>query len=82
MKNPEEHRKHMEAKKKVNDISDIHEFEALLERVKLSEIDKQILRYIYIDQLTMVNVGEKLGFSEQCIKKKHKKALKRISAII
>lgn len=82
MKNPEEHKRHLDTKRKINGMNDIHEFEALLSKVKLSEVEKQILRFVYVEQLTMIDIGDKLGFSEQCVKKKHKKALAKIATMI
>lgn len=82
MKNPEEHKQHLETKKKVSKIGSLKDFEQLLSMTTLSSEDKQLLRLIYIDGLTFILAGEKLGFSEQVAKRKHKRALHKISSII
>lgn len=76
----DEHRKHIESRQRLKSIALVEDFESLLSRVVLSEEDKQMLRLIYIEGNTYIITAEKLGLSEQAVKKRHKKALSKIAA--
>lgn len=73
---------HIETRKKVKEIADISSFTALINQTTLSDTDKQILVLHYIDEKDFRYIGDMLGFSEATIKRRHIKALKKISKIL
>jgi RNA polymerase sigma factor (sigma-70 family) len=74
--------KHIETRRKVKEIADISSFTALINQTTLSDTDKQILVLHYIDEKDFRYIGDMLGFSEATIKRRHIKALKKISKIV
>ena len=74
--------KHIETRKQVKEIADISSFNSLINSTTLSDIDKRILVLHYIDDKSFQYIGDMLGFSESTIKRRHKKALQKISKIL
>lgn len=74
--------KHIETRKKVQEIADISSFNDLINRTTLSDIDKQILVLHYIQEKDFCYIGDMLGFSESTIKKRHKKILVKLSKVL
>ena len=74
--------KHIETRKKVKEIADISSFHSLIDSATLSDTDKSILVLHYIDQKDFRYIGDMLGFSESTIKRRHKKALIKISKLL
>lgn len=74
--------KHIETRKKVQEIADISSFNDLINRTTLSDIDKQILVLHYIQEKDFRFIGDMLGFSESTIKKRHKKILVKLSKVL
>jgi RNA polymerase sigma factor (sigma-70 family) len=74
--------KHIETRKKVQEIADISSFNDLINRTTLSDIDKQILVLHYIKEKDFRYIGDMLGFSESTIKKRHKKILAKLSKVL
>ena len=72
---------HIKAKKRVQSISSIATFDALLEASTLCEDDKQILRMIYLQHKDLRYIGDILGFSETTIKRRHAKALSKLNKL-
>lgn len=73
---------HIQTRQRLRTISLITTFEALLDCCTLSDTDKEILRRHYIQEQDFQYIGDILGFSEIAIKKRHKKALRKIKAIL
>ena len=73
---------HIETRKKVKEIADISSFTALINQTTLSDTDKQILVLHYIDEKDFRYIGDMLGFSESTIKRRHKRALIKISKLL
>lgn len=73
---------HIDTRRKLKEIADISSFTALLNSSTLSDIDKRILRLHYIDEKDFRYIGDMLGFSESTIKRRHRKALVKISKIL
>lgn len=73
---------HIQTRHKLQSINLVVNFEELLSQCVLSDTDKEILRLHYLQEKDFRYIGDKLGFSEATIKKRHCKALKRIGKII
>ena len=73
---------HIETRKKVQGIASISSFHDLLNQTVLSDSEKQILVLHYIENKDFRYIGDMLGYSESTIKRKHKKALNKISKIL
>lgn len=74
--------KHIETRKKVKEIADISSFTSLLNSSTLSDTDKQILRFHYIQHKDFRYIGDMLGYSESAIKRRHKMALQKLNKIL
>ena len=73
---------HLQTKKYLREIPRLSDFEAILEESTLSDIDKDILRLHYLKQKNFAYIGDALGFSEETIEERHKRALKKITQLI
>ncbi len=68
-----------ETRKRLKDIPSIVTFDALLEQSTLSDLDKEILKLHYLKEKDFRYIGDILGYAEVTIKKRHLKALKKLS---
>lgn len=68
--------------RKLKEIPDLSTFEGLLKASTLSDLDKKILRMHYLEEKDYAFIADSLGYSESGIKKRHIKALKKLSNII
>jgi len=73
---------HKETRRKVTDMEDLEEYHRLLDRVKLTPIERQVCDLKYLGGQNMAFIGDKLGYSESGIKRIHKRALHKISKMI
>lgn len=73
---------HIETRNKLKAIYDIKSFENLLENCILTDIEKEILRLHYLKGKDFQFIGDKLGFAEVTIKKKHKKCLQKLNKLL
>lgn len=71
----------IETRKKLRDIASITQFDVLLEQSTLSDLDKEILRLHYLKEKDFRYIGDILGYAEITIKKRHLKALKKLSEL-
>lgn len=72
----------MSMQRKLKEIPDLSSFEGLLEVSTLCDLDKKILRMHYLEEKDYAFIADSLGYSESGIKKRHMKALKKLSNII
>lgn len=72
---------HIETRKRLKSIPSISRFDELLEESTLSDLDKEILRLHYLKEKDFRYIGDMLGYAEVTIKKRHIKALKKISEL-
>lgn len=70
---------HIETRKRLKDIPSISRFDELLEQSTLSDLDKQILRLHYLKEKDFRYIGDVLGYAEITVKKRHIKALSKLS---
>lgn len=73
---------HIITRSKLKKISDIKTFEELLERCILTDDDKFILRQHYLQGRSFLSIATEMGYSEDAIKHRHQKILKRIKALL
>lgn len=69
---------HIQTRNKIKAIYELKTFNDLIERSTLSPKLKQLMYMYYIDDLSMNEIGEKLGVEEITAKVWHKKALKKL----
>ena len=79
VKKPSEH---IITRNKLKEIPDIVTFEQLLNRCILSENDKHILREHYLHEKSFVAIALEMGYSEDTIKHRHQKILKKIKKLL
>lgn len=73
---------HIKTRQKVQNICSIKSFEGLLAESTLSDDDKEILRLHYLQNKDFRFIGDKLGFAESTIKRKHKKILSKLNRLL
>lgn len=73
---------HIATRQKLKDIYEVKTFEELLERCILTEDEKYILRQHYLHGKSFVAISMDMGYSEDTIKHKHQKILKRIQRLL
>ena len=73
---------HIETRRKLKGIADISSFNSLINSATLSTTDRQILVLHYLDEKDFSYIGDMLGYSESTIKRRHKKALIKISKLL
>ena len=73
---------HIQTKHRIKSIADIKTFNDILESVKISSIDKEILNRIYVEEQDVNFIADMLGFSGTTIKRRHAAAVKKIQKII
>ena len=69
-------------RRKLKEIPRVSTFENLLENAMLDDIDKQILKMYYLQGKDLSYIADELGYSESGIKKRHAKALNKISKLL
>lgn len=73
---------HIETRKKIRNIADVSSFTSLINNTTLSDTDRQILILHYLKGKDFRYIGDTLGYSESTIKRRHKKALQKISKML
>lgn len=74
--------KHIDTRRRIQGIADISSFTDLLDKTTLSDEDKHLLKLHYIQGKDFRYIGDMLGYSESTIKRRHKKALVKISKLL
>lgn len=70
---------HIRARRKLQAICGVKEFEQLLEQCVLTDEEKKILRLHYLKGKNLAYIGDSLGYSEGTIKAKHRQCLKKLN---
>lgn len=73
---------HIDTKHKLKEIASISSFTELINSSTISDTDKQLLKLHYIQEKDFRYIGDMLGFSESTIKRRHKKALMKLSKLL
>lgn len=79
MKKPSDH---IQTRQKLKDIYEVKTFEDLLERCILTDDEKFILREHYLHGRSFQSIAMQMGYSEDAIKHKHQRILKKIKKIL
>ena len=73
---------HIEIRHKIKDIASITTFNELLDSCTLTDEDKELLKMHYLQGKDFRYIGDVLGFAESTIKKRHRKALRKLNKIL
>ena len=69
---------HIDARRKLQQICGVQEFEQLLQQCILTEQEKTILRLHYLEGKNLAYIGDMLGLTESSVKHKHCRILKKL----
>ena len=72
---------HIDTRKRLEAIPSVRRFDDLLNESTLSDEDKEILRLHYLKGKDFRYIGDTLGYAEITIKKRHVKALSKLSKL-
>jgi DNA-directed RNA polymerase specialized sigma subunit len=72
---------HLDTRKRLEAIPSVRRFDDLLNESTLSDEDKEILRLHYLKGKDFRYIGDTLGYAEITIKKRHVKALSKLSKL-
>ena len=70
---------HIEARRTLQQICEVEEFEQILKQCILTEDERTILRLHYLEGKNLAYIGDVLGWSESTVKAKHRKILKKLN---
>ena len=73
---------HIKTRQKIQDIAEISSFNELLDACTLTDDDKELLKLHYLQGKDFRYIGDMLGFAESTVKKRHRKALQKLSKIL
>ena len=73
---------HIKTRQKLIDMSEMKTFEDLLARAKLSDDEKEFLRLRYVQEKSLMQIGEHFKYSERVAKRKHRKILNKIGKLL
>lgn len=73
---------HIETRNKLRDIASITAFNDLLDTCTLTDEDKELLRLHYLQGKDFRFIGDVLGFAESTVKKRHRKALRKLNKVL
>ena len=73
---------HIKTRNKIKEIASITTFNDLIDACTLTEEDKELLRLHYLQGKDFRYIGDKLGFAESTVKKRHRKALQKLNRIL
>ena len=73
---------HIKTRSKLKDIPTVTSFNELIENCTLSAEDKELLRMHYLQEKDFKYIGDMLGFAESTAKKRHRKALQKLSKLL
>ena len=73
---------HIDNRRKLQGIASISTFKDILDQTILSDEEKHLIVLHYLENKDFRYIADMLGYSETTIKRKHKKALNKISKIL
>lgn len=73
---------HIKTRNRIKEIASITTFNDLIDACTLTEEDKELLRLHYLQGKDFRYIGDKLGFAESTVKKRHRKALQKLNKIL
>lgn len=73
---------HIETKHKLKEIHEVKKFNDLLDKVILTDEEKQILILHYLKEKDLGFIADELGYTVSAIKRKHGKILKKLKSFV
>ena len=73
---------YIKTKHKVKEIPDLRSFNGLLDASTLSDEDKLIMKLHYLQDKNFGYIADELGYSEETIKLRHRKAIMKLSQLL
>lgn len=73
---------HIATRQKLRDIAEVKTFDDLLERCILTDEDRQLMREHYLNGKSLVAISMDMGYSEDWVKHRHQKILKKIQKLL
>lgn len=73
---------HIKTRNKIKEIASVTTFNDLIDMCTITEEDKELLRLHYLQGKDFRYIGDKLGFAESTIKKRHRKALQKLNKLL
>ena len=71
-----------ETRRRITQIPAISEYRSLMQRAKLTPVERAVCDLKYLDGQNLAYIGDRLGYSESGIKRIHHRALQKISKLI
>lgn len=73
---------HIKTRNKIKEIASITTFNDLIGACTLTDEDRELLKLHYLQGKDFRYIGDKLGFAESTIKKRHRKALQKLNKLL
>ena len=73
---------HISTRKAIRNISDKKKFKEMLDKVILTEEERQIMELHYLKGMSLLQISYQLDYAEVTISRKHKKILNKIKNVI
>ena len=72
----------LEARRKLEDIPSKAEYCIIVNRAKLTDVERQVVDMKYLNGKSLIFIGEEIGYSENTVKKLHHRALRKLAKLI
>lgn len=66
----------------VKEMPGVADYRAILAQVKLTAIERRVCDLRYLDGLSLMEIGDRLGYSESGVKRIHRHILEKISSVL
>lgn len=73
---------HIATRQKLRDIAEVKTFDDLLNRCVMTDEDRQLMREHYLNGKSFVAISMDMGYSEDWVKQRHRKILKKIQKLL
>lgn len=73
---------HIDTRRKIRGITEVSTFNELVEKAMLPPKYKELLIMFYVEDMSFIEIGDKLGVEEITAKNWHRKALKKLGKLI
>lgn len=73
---------HIMTRQKLKDIAEVKTFDDLLNRCVLTDDERHLMREHYLNGKSFVAISMEMGYSEDWVKHKHRKILKKIQKLL
>lgn len=74
--------KHIETRRKLKGITSKEEFRGILGKCVLTDEDVILMEMHYLHGKDLRCIGDRLGYSESTIKRRHRQIIKKLGAIL